>query len=285
MINLEEYIKQIELNDVVKEHLLYTYDSLEELLKKISVYPSEIIDLFLYDATIKENMYSAKMERSLYSPGVIDYYEQNFSAQDYISEEMIKNLNQIVLHDRGGGSDYNGDKNPGEYRKSIAWVGRKDGKSGIENARYVAPVAELVPDYMDQFIKFYNDDNIKDPFIKGAMVHIIFIKIHPFSDGNGRIARILHHHILTSMINKKYSTDFKWPIINLSRHLDLTRGNYYNNENNILFSIDSLNVETFNKWFDYLLNMVDENIYVLEQRLKSKKTILDNMGDNIGKIL
>ena len=53
----------------------------------------------------------------------------------------------------------------------------------------------MVLGYMEQFIKFYNEDNIQDPFIKSAMVHIIFIKIHPFSDGNGRIARILHHHI------------------------------------------------------------------------------------------
>lgn len=143
----------------------------------------------------------------------------------------------------------------------------------------------MVPGYMEQFIKFYNEDNIQDPFIKSAMVHIIFIKIHPFSDGNGRIARILHHHILTSMINKKYGTDFKWPIINLSRHLDLTRGNYYNNENNILFSIDPLNVEAFNKWFNYLLNMVDENIYVLEERLKYRKSELDVMGSNISNIL
>lgn len=285
MVNLEEYINQIELDDVVKEHILYTYESFEELLKNLLVYKSNIIDIFLYDATIKENMYSAKLENSLYSPEVISYYEQFFSNQNNISEKMIMELNNAILKDKVKGCDYTGDKNPGEYRKSIAWVGNKDGKVGIENARYVAPEASNVPEYMKKFVKFYNEDNIKDPFIKSAMVHIIFIKIHPFSDGNGRIARILHHHKLTSMINKKYGTDFKWPLINLSRHLDLTRGNYYTNENNILFSIDSSNKESFNKWFHYLLNMIDENIFVLQETLKSKEEILKKMDVNIDKIL
>lgn len=285
MVNLEEYINQIELDDVVKEHILYTYESFEELLKDLSVYKSNIIDIFLYDATIKENMYSAKLENSLYSPEVISYYEQFFSNQNNISEKMIMELNNAILKDKVKGRDYTGNKNPGEYRKSIAWVGNKGGKAGIENARYVAPDALYVPEYMKNFVKFYNDDNIKDPFIKSAMVHIIFIKIHPFSDGNGRIARILHHHKLTSMINKKYGTDFKWPVINLSRHLDLTRGNYYTNENNILFSIDPSNKESFNKWFHYLLNMIDENIFVLQEALKSKEHILKNMDVNIDKIL
>lgn len=102
MVNLEEYIDQIELNDIVKDHLLYTYDSFNELLKNLSTYNSDVIDLFLYDATIKENMYSAKMENSLYSPGVINYYEQNFSTQDLISEDIIKGLNKMILADRGG---------------------------------------------------------------------------------------------------------------------------------------------------------------------------------------
>lgn len=280
MINLEEYIQQIHLNDTVKEHLLYTYDSFNELLKALSIYQSEAVDLFLYDATIKENMYSAKLENSLYSPSVINYYEKYLSTHESISEDLIKGLNQMILEDRVEGSNYSGDKNPGEYRKTIAWVGRKDGKFGIENARYVAPDASLVQGYMEQFVKFYNEDNIQDPFIKSAMVHILFIKIHPFSDGNGRIARILHHHILTSMINKKYGTDFKWPIINLSRHLDLTRGNYYSNENDILFSIHPENTAAFNKWFNYLLNMVDENIYVIEENLRNKAHVLENISCN-----
>ena len=113
MVNLEEYIDQIELNDIVKDHLLYTYDSFNELLKNLSTYNSDVIDLFLYDATIKENMYSAKMKNYLYSPGVINYYEQNFSTQDLISEDIIKGLNKMILADRGWvGSDYSGDKNP-----------------------------------------------------------------------------------------------------------------------------------------------------------------------------
>ena len=58
------------------------------------------------------------------------------------------------------------------------------------------------------FIRFFNRKSDclihNDPFIKASLIHFIFIKIHPFVDGNGRVARILHNLEFTNLVNKTY---------------------------------------------------------------------------------
>jgi Fic family protein len=44
---------------------------------------------------------------------------------------------------------------------------------------------------MRQFINWFNEDKHMDPVIKSAVAHLWFVTIHPFDDGNGRIARAI----------------------------------------------------------------------------------------------
>ena len=44
---------------------------------------------------------------------------------------------------------------------------------------------------MNRFISWFNTDSAIDPVLKAAIVHLWFVTIHPFDDGNGRIARAL----------------------------------------------------------------------------------------------
>ena len=57
------------------------------------------------------------------------------------------------------------------------------------------------------------------------LIHVIFIKIHPSANGNGRTARILLNHFLKIAINEKYNLDLMYPPINLSKSYDLSRIN------------------------------------------------------------
>ena len=65
------------------------------------------------------------------------------------------------------------------------------GPIGKEKVHYVAPSADRVPKEMDQFLKWFNGDAEPDPLLKAAIAHFWFVSIHPFEDGNGRIARAL----------------------------------------------------------------------------------------------
>ncbi|MEO6282757.1 MAG: Fic family protein [Dyadobacter sp.] len=63
------------------------------------------------------------------------------------------------------------------------------GAMGRERVHFEAPVSEKVPAEMDTFISWSNTDQNQDPVLKAAIAHLWFVTIHPFDDGNGRIAR------------------------------------------------------------------------------------------------
>ncbi|HNP20906.1 MAG TPA: Fic family protein [Panacibacter sp.] len=65
------------------------------------------------------------------------------------------------------------------------------GAMGKEKVHYEAPAAALLPDEMQQFLKWFNTDLQTSPVLKAALAHLWFITIHPFDDGNGRIARAI----------------------------------------------------------------------------------------------
>ena len=70
------------------------------------------------------------------------------------------------------------------------------GAMGKEKVHYVAPPPEQVPHEMGAFLKWFNGEERLDPVLKSAIAHFWFVIIHPFDDGNGRIARALSDLLL-----------------------------------------------------------------------------------------
>jgi Fic family protein len=60
---------------------------------------------------------------------------------------------------------------------------------------YLAPDWQTIDKSMEQLIKFVNESTL-NPVELAVRAHYIFVKIHPFGDGNGRIGRLLMNHIL-----------------------------------------------------------------------------------------
>lgn len=65
------------------------------------------------------------------------------------------------------------------------------GPIGREKVHYEAPAAGLVADEMAAFLEWFESDAPIDPVLKAAIAHLWFVTIHPFDDGNGRIARAI----------------------------------------------------------------------------------------------
>lgn len=65
------------------------------------------------------------------------------------------------------------------------------GAMGKEKAHYTAPEAPRLEEEMKRFIEWFNKDESMEPVIKSAIAHLWFVSIHPFDDGNGRIARAI----------------------------------------------------------------------------------------------
>ena len=65
------------------------------------------------------------------------------------------------------------------------------GAMGKERVHYQAPDADLLEKEMQNFLKWFNSNDSLDAVIKSGIAHFWFVTIHPFDDGNGRIARAI----------------------------------------------------------------------------------------------
>jgi Fic family protein len=65
------------------------------------------------------------------------------------------------------------------------------GPVGRERVHFEAPPAARLDDEMRRFLEWFNGDTATEPLLKAAQAHLWFVTIHPFDDGNGRIARAI----------------------------------------------------------------------------------------------
>ncbi len=65
------------------------------------------------------------------------------------------------------------------------------GPIGRERVHFEAPAAERVPAEMTRFVAWCNAEDGLDPLLRAAIAHLWFVTIHPFEDGNGRLARAI----------------------------------------------------------------------------------------------
>ena len=77
----------------------------------------------------------------------------------------------------------------GKYRSGAMQV--VSGAMGKEKIHYEAPDAGWVESGMNKFLQWFNSSSETDPVLKAAISHFWFVTIHPFDDGNGRIARAI----------------------------------------------------------------------------------------------
>lgn len=95
------------------------------------------------------------------------------------------------------------------------------GYEGKEKIHYEAPPASILENEMDEFLNYINTNNEYDSLIKAGIVHLWFVILHPFDDGNGRIARALMDMILAR------SDDSKFRFYSMSSQIQKNRKSYY----------------------------------------------------------
>jgi Fic family protein len=87
----------------------------------------------------------------------------------------------------------------GKYRTGEMQV--ISGAMGKERVHYQAPEPERLAEEMGIFIAWFNEETELDAVIKAAIAHLWFVSIHPFDDGNGRIARAITDMLLARSEN------------------------------------------------------------------------------------
>ena len=140
---------------------------------------------------------------------LMDYLQDNFEAIDWVfdvvkedrplSESFIKQLHQLIVkhQDSAEGRDQFGNRLQipllkGTYKERENNPTRADGT----RFEYCPPIH--VASEMNNFIQIYDSLVLRkvNPVIIAAWVHHAFTQIHPFQDGNGRLARLLASLVL-----------------------------------------------------------------------------------------
>lgn len=82
--------------------------------------------------------------------------------------------------------------NVGSYRVGKENMQVVSGRLGKEKIHYVAPPSKKLLGEMNRFLKWWNkNDQSSGGIIRAAIAHFWIVSIHPFDDGNGRLARVL----------------------------------------------------------------------------------------------
>jgi Fic family protein len=95
------------------------------------------------------------------------------------------------------------------------------GPVGRERVHFEAPAADRLDDEMRRFIEWFNSDAEIEPVLKAALAHLWFVTIHPFDDGNGRIARAIADMLLAR------SEGSSQRFYSMSAQIREERGDYY----------------------------------------------------------
>ena len=147
------------------------------------------------------------------------------------SLEMIQKAHKTLLHNVRGQ-----EKTPGKFRTVQNWMGSEG--TAIEDATYVPPAAGVLDDLLFQMEGFLKNPTAGIPvLVQCALIHYQFEAIHPFSDGNGRIGRLLIPLILADrgMLER--------PLLYLSEYFEKNRSQYY---------AHLLNVSRHSQWTEWI---------------------------------
>ena len=96
------------------------------------------------------------------------------------------------------------------------------GAIGKEKVHYQAPPAERLSDEMAKFLTWFEGPKDTDPLLTAGLAHLWFVTIHPFDDGNGRIARAIADMALAR--SEKTGQRF----YSMSAQIRRERNDYYN---------------------------------------------------------
>lgn len=198
------------------------------ILINVSVSPS-LINKLQRQSLLKSSLFSAKIEGNslnLHDFGSLEKLDPDLkerleieniiSAFNFVREnpdkiidmDYILDLHKIVM--KGMTSD------SGKTRKEPSAIFNQSGFPV-----YIPPLPSQINVLLGKLIDYINSNKKENILIKAALIHLVFEKIHPFLDGNGRVGRLLYEAILA-----KGNYHFNW-LLSLEEIINEKKEEYY----------------------------------------------------------
>ena len=207
-----------------------------------------VTDLLRYEAA---NDISSQELKARRMSKVVNYVKMLGDCLNMVKEGSAIDLNlTLKAHKMLIGDEY--DQVPGELRAKQNYI--MYGNKWPDDISYVPPPYELVPNMLRDLFEFMAKDEGVSPLVQCAVAHYQFEAIHPFTDGNGRVGRLL---ILLLLCKKGIISD---PLLYLSEYFDACKRQYLRR---------LLGVSKNSRWKDWVMFFMDALI------VQSRKSLED----------
>jgi len=142
------------------------------------------------------------------------------------------------------------------------------GAIGHEKVHYLAPPAENIDEDIKKLLIYCNESN-ENIYIKSAIAHLWFVVIHPYEDGNGRVARAITDYILT-----QGTTFTQFKLYSISTAINSDRKGYYAilDKTTNLFKNREFNITSWIEWhLSTLKNAMQSGLKSIEYLVQKTK--------------
>ncbi len=263
----DKILGKIEITEEMKDRLEYIDEEVNRIFGFLKECDEKYVRHLLITALYFDMRSSFKIENLddylvdylLNSSDKISLLELNkalYNNKMKISKDMIKKTHGQLMN-------YEDEKKQsGEFRKKAVYIGVPG-----EKPLFTPLDSDKLDWYLDEFVNFFNSCEKNDmryhPVIKSAIIHYVFVYIHPFVDGNGRISRILQTASMWK--DEGYRIDCIYPLILLSQGFEKNKEKYFELEN--MLHKDFENKNAWENWLNFNLEVTENHLF--------------NMGNNI----
>ena len=194
-----------------------------------------------------DSYYKHKFLKVKFKPDYTRKADDLFSAYDFIDDNPL-NLKNVRKAHSVLSANLLPKSQQGLIRTNPMFVIKSD-----DQIEYVAASPEIVNQELDKLfhdiaLLVANDLDACEVFYYASLIHLLFVKIHPFQDGNGRTARLIEKWFLIEKIGQKATS------VQLEKNYFKHLKEYYSNIKVLGLEYDDLD---YNKALDFLLMTVN----------------------------
>jgi Fic family protein len=187
-----------------------------------------------------------------YTKKIDDLYNAyTFAKQNVLTSKNISKVHALLA------SNFVEENKLGKYRLNNMYVATADGKIEYVAASPYEVEKEMTKLYDDITVLLQQNLNIEEVFYYAAFIHLVFVKIHPWNDGNGRSARLIEKWFIAQKLGNK-----AWFL--------QSEKMYYNHHNTYYVNLRSLGLEyselDYSKALLFLLMLPNLNEYGPSQK-------------------
>ena len=248
LYNIDLMLNEIKITDKQKRKYMISKSKVRSIHSSLSIEANSLSLFDVENISENKNIFGKKDEVQEVKNAIEAY--NHINEFDYKSEKDFLKVHQIMM--KYFDDDNGGYRNHGEGIKKECKI------------VYKAPDSILVPALMKSLFDYIGNNNL-NLILLPSIFHYYFVTIHPFTDGNGRLARFW----MSLMLNN-YNKDFEF--VPIEEEIYLNQEEYYS-------SIEQCHVNSnANVFIKFILKMINSS---LEKIIRNSKYVMNGIQNRI----